>query len=175
MASNKFHYVKNWWYFHRTKTWAVFISCHSSSHTSIPAPLAVSSIPRPLRVFSPLRRLVLQNITCLLFSLLSCCSSFRSEVAQSCPTLFDPVDCSPPDSSVHGTLQARILEWVAISFSRGSSQPRDWTRVSRIAGRRFNHWATREAHPSGPTLNILLFVKPSDSLGQLATPSSLLL
>ena len=45
--------------------------------------------------------------------------------AQSCPTLCDPMDSSPPGSSVHGILQARILEWVAISFSRGSSQPRD--------------------------------------------------
>ena len=44
----------------------------------------------------------------------------KSEVAQLCPTLCDPVDCSPPGSSVHGILQARILEWVAISFSRGS-------------------------------------------------------
>ena len=49
----------------------------------------------------------------------------ESEVAQSCPTLWDPVDCSPPGSSAHGILQARILEWVAISFSRGSSRPRD--------------------------------------------------
>ena len=49
------------------------------------------------------------------------------EVTQSCPTLCDPVDCSPPGSSVHGILQARILEWVAISFSLGSSQPRDRT------------------------------------------------
>ena len=46
--------------------------------------------------------------------------------AQSCPTLCDPVDCSPPGSSVPGILQARILQWVAISFSRGSFQPRDW-------------------------------------------------
>ena len=69
----------------------------------------------------------------------------ESEVAQSCPTLCDPVDCSPPGSSVHGVLQARILEWVAISFSRGSSRPRNRTHVSRIAGRRFNLWATREA------------------------------
>ena len=68
-----------------------------------------------------------------------------SEVAQSCPTLCNPVDCSPPGSSIHGILQARILEWVAISFSRGSSWPRDRTQVSRIAGRRFNLWATREA------------------------------
>ena len=52
--------------------------------------------------------------------------------------LCDPVDCSPPGSSVHGILQARILEWVAISFSRGSSRPRDQTQISRIAGRRFN-------------------------------------
>ena len=66
------------------------------------------------------------------------------EVAQSCPALCDPVDCNLPDSSIHGILQARILEWVAISFSRGSSQPRDWTRVSRLAGRCFNLWATRE-------------------------------
>ena len=63
---------------------------------------------------------------------------YISEVAQSCLTLCDPVDCSPPDSSIHGIFQARILEWVAISFSRGSSRPRDQTQVSRIAGRRFN-------------------------------------
>ena len=56
----------------------------------------------------------------------------ESEVAQSCPTLCDPVDCSPPGSSIHGILQARILEWVAISFSRGSSRPRDGTHVSCI-------------------------------------------
>ena len=49
---------------------------------------------------------------------------------QSCPTLCDPMDCIPPGSSVHGILQARIMERVAISFSRRSSQPRDWTCVS---------------------------------------------
>ena len=53
-------------------------------------------------------------------------------VTQSCPALWDSMDCSPPGSSVHGTLQARILEWVAISFSRGSSWPRDWTPISHI-------------------------------------------
>ena len=62
----------------------------------------------------------------------------ESEVAQSCPTLCNPVDCSLPDSSLRGILQARILEWVAISFSRGSSQPRDRIQVSHIAGRCFN-------------------------------------
>ena len=54
------------------------------------------------------------------------------------------MDCSLPGSSLHGILQARVLEWVAISFSRGSSRPRDRTRVSRIPGRGFNLWATRE-------------------------------
>ena len=62
----------------------------------------------------------------------------ESEVTQWCLTLCDPVDCSLPGSSIHGILQARILEWVAISFSRGSSQPRGRTQVSRIRGRRFN-------------------------------------
>ena len=65
----------------------------------------------------------------------------ESEVVQSCPTLCDPVDCSLPGSSIHRILQARVLEWVTISFSRGSSQPRDQTRDSRIGGRRFNLWA----------------------------------
>ena len=54
------------------------------------------------------------------------------------------MDCSPPDSSIHGIFQARVLEWVAISFSKESSQPRDWTRVSCIAGRHFTTWVTRE-------------------------------
>ena len=73
----------------------------------------------------------------------------KSEVTQSCPTLCDPVDCSPSGSSVHGILQARILEWVAISFSRGSSRPRNWTRISYVSciGRWVLYrWATREAH-----------------------------
>ena len=56
------------------------------------------------------------------------CGSWKwSEVAQSCPTLCNPMDCGPPGSSVRGLLQARMLEWVAISFSRGSPWPRDWT------------------------------------------------
>ena len=63
-------------------------------------------------------------------------------VTQSCPTLCDPMDHSPPGSSVHGILQARVLEWVATSFSRGSSWPRDQTRVSWIAGGFFTIWAT---------------------------------
>ena len=61
----------------------------------------------------------------------------RSEVAQSCPTLCDPMDCTVPGSSVHGIFQARVLEWVAVSFSRGSSPPRDRIQVFHIVGRRF--------------------------------------
>ena len=68
----------------------------------------------------------------------------ESEVAQSCTTLFDPMDGSLPRSSIHGIFQAKVLEWVAISFSRGSSQPRDQTWVSHIVGRHFTIWATRE-------------------------------
>ena len=62
------------------------------------------------------------------------------KVAQSCPTLWDSTDYTVP-----GILQARILEWIAYPLSRGSSQPRDWTQVSRIAVRFFTSWATREA------------------------------
>ena len=65
-------------------------------------------------------------------------------VAQSCLTLYDSMVYSPPDSSVHGILQARILEWVAIPFSRGSYWPRNQTQVSRIAGGFFTIWATRK-------------------------------
>ena len=54
-------------------------------------------------------------------------------VTQSCPTLCNPVDCSPPGSSVHGVSQTRVLEWIVISFSRESSQPRDWTYVSSVS------------------------------------------
>ena len=67
-------------------------------------------------------------------------------VTQLCLTFCDPLDRSPPASSVHGILQARILEWTAVPFSRGSSQPRDWTQVSHVAGRLFTVWATRKAH-----------------------------
>ena len=56
------------------------------------------------------------------------------------------MDCSPPGASLHGIPQARILKWVAIPLSRGSSSPRDWTQVSCIAGGLFMYWATREAY-----------------------------
>ena len=70
--------------------------------------------------------------------------SVKVLVAQSCPTVYDPVDCSLPGSSVHGILQARILEWGAIPFSKGSSWPMDQTWVSCTTGRFFTVWAPRE-------------------------------
>ena len=89
---------------------------------------SVSSLVLALCVFS----LIPDHFLCVL-------------VTRMCPTLCDPMDCSPPSSSVHGILQARILEWVVIPFSRGSSQPRDRTHVSSISGRFFTIRATREA------------------------------
>ena len=68
-----------------------------------------------------------------------------SEVTQLCVTFCNPTDCSLSSSSIHGIFQARVLEWAAISFYRGSSRPRDWTQVSHIVGRHFTVWATREA------------------------------
>ena len=69
-------------------------------------------------------------------------SLLKVKVAQSCLTLCDH---DPMDYTVHSILQARILEWVAFPFSRGSSQPRDWIHISHIDGRFFTSWATREA------------------------------
>ena len=68
-----------------------------------------------------------------------------------CLSLWDPMYYILPGFSVHGILQARILNWVAIPFSRGSSLPRDWSWVSFIAGRFFNIWAIREGLLSGRT------------------------
>ena len=77
---------------------------------------------------------------------------------QTSPSLCNPVDCNLPGSSVHGILQARILEWVTVPFSRGSSQAGDQTQVSHVAGRYFNVWATREALKG--TQKFLLALRP---------------
>ena len=69
-----------------------------------------------------------------------------AHLAQSCLLLCDPMDCTLPGSSVHGISQPKILQWVAISFSRASSQPRDGTRVSFIGRWILYHWPTRKAH-----------------------------
>ena len=67
-------------------------------------------------------------------------------VTKSCTTLCNSMDCSPPGSSIYGILQARILEWAAIPFSRGFSWPRDQTWVSHTTGRFFIVWATRKVY-----------------------------
>ena len=114
-------------------------------HAGFPAPLAED--------FSALNclKIVSKLVSVNGFHIMSWCSANifcklkESLVAQSCPTLCDPMDCSLPGSSIHGVFQAKVLESVAISFSRGSSWPRDRTRVSYTIGRRFTVWATREA------------------------------
>ena len=80
----------------------------------------------------------------------------HSVVSDSC----SPMDCSPPGSPVHGIPQARILEWVTNSFSRLSSQPRDQTMVSHLAGRFFTIWATREAYYDCVQILVLLKAQP---------------
>ena len=75
-------------------------------------------------------------------------------VTKSCLTVWDPMGCSPPGSSVRGIFQARILEWIAISFSRGSSQPMDRTHVSCIDRWILYHWATWEAHLLVRSINV---------------------
>jgi len=76
-------------------------------------------------------------------------------LTQSCLTLCNSMDCSLPASSAHGILQTRMLEWVAIPFSRKSSQPRNPTQVSCNAGRFFSVWVTREAPKEVVVPNIM--------------------
>ena len=98
-------------------------------------------------------------------------------VAQLCLTLCDPMDCSPPGSSVHGIFQARILEWVAVSFSGVSSQPKDQTHISCIycIGRRIiYHCITWEALTKHHMLKDLLFFFPSSILKCLSKNSPIL-
>ena len=76
-----------------------------------------------------------EMLTCICIFTLSCPGDSTIAIYKSlqlCPSLCDPIDCSPPSSSVHGILQARILWWVVMPSSRGSSQPRDWTHVSHV-------------------------------------------
>ena len=74
-------------------------------------------------------------------------SCMHTQIAKSCRFFCDPMDCSSPDSFVHGIFQARILEWVAMPFSRGYSQLKDQTHVSCIGRQVLYHWATLEAYP----------------------------
>ena len=98
----------------------------------------------------------------------SCCL-----VAKSCPTLCDPMDCSPPACSVHGIFLARILEWVAMSSSRGSSRPFYWTMslpapALQVDSSPLSH----EGSPSLPLINILSWWQFNFILVQNSNPSS---
>ena len=84
--------------------------------------------------------------------------------SQSCPTFYDPMNCSLPGFRVHGILQAEILEWVAIPSSRESSRPRDWTQVSCIAGGFFTIWATRETKCPRPSFLIMASVSNTNKI-----------
>ena len=106
-----------------------------------------------------------KNIKSLLRNLVTAYISKECVPAQllkSCLTICDPMDCSPPGSSVHGIFQARLLEWVAISSSRRSSQPREWTCiswVSCITGKFFSTESPRKPCINKTSLEILLFYK----------------
>ena len=111
----------------------------------------ISNLPRSLRThhWELRNHWIRQNFT-LALDRISPWSYRKLQVvcAQSCPTLCDPMNCSLPGSSIHGILQARILEWVVIAFSRGSSRPRDstcLTCISRTGSKLLYHWATWEA------------------------------
>ena len=97
---------------------------------------------------------------CLWFLVVYCLVVLSHSV---CPALCARKNCSPPGSPDHGIFQARILEWIAISFSKRSSQPRDWTGVSRIVGRHFTVWATKEVTATSPQNKIRawLHIPPS--------------
>ena len=117
------------------------------------------------RTFSSLPKETLDSIlpSLQLFTAISLfCVSMKVKVAQLCLTLCSTMDCSPPGSSVYGISQARILEWVAISFSRESSWPRDQTQVSCIAGRLFTLWAINhpKTFPSSWSMEKLSSMKP---------------
>ena len=120
----------------------------------LPLPVHSVSAPvcQPLYCPTVLFKVLYCNIKAIFFTCLSLPASYVLSVccaAVLCPVVsgsWQPQNCNPPGSSVHGILQARILEGVAISSSRESSQPRDQTQVCGIAGRFFTVWATREAH-----------------------------
>ena len=137
--------------------WLLLLLCVykavTSNHTEREEMLFLPSFEQwqqPLQIWFVIKREcrgspVCWAVMCPILGAFSVCVCVCVLVAQSCLTPCDPMDCSPPGSSVHRILQRRILEWVVIPFSRGSSRPEDWTQVSCIAGRRFTIWTTREA------------------------------
>ena len=134
--------------------WSLCLLCRYSFVSN------TSQTPPTLKAFRGIFSVGLLNWNSFLYIHQVCvCAS-----SQSCLTLRDPMDCSLPISSVHGIVQARILQWVAISFSRGSSWPRDQTHFSLHCRWIPYHWATWEAHiPQMPFL-----VTPKSSRGDIS-------
>ena len=93
-------------------------------------------------------------------------------VTQSCLTVYKTMDCSPPDSSVREILQARILEWIAIPFSRGSSWPRDRTWISHIAGRFFTIWTINSVQFGGSVMSSSWWLQHTRPLCPSPTPGA---
>ena len=120
-------------------------------YSYVESPFSFISAARKIRYFSYF--LTHTPSGALTLSVCRCCL-----VTQPCLTLPPPhTNCSPPDASVHGIFQARILAWVAISFSRGSSGPRDWTCVSCLAGRFFLPLSHLGSTPP-PTATSLIYI-----------------
>ena len=142
---------------HTTGFWAKTFQGHSRSDNWLPLwayflcspflQIFCSSYSDYLLLLKLIKHIFTSGLRPLLFSL----SLPIVKAAQSCPTL-----CDPMDYTVHGILQVRILEWLAFPFSRGSSQPRDRTQASCIAGRFFTSWATTEA-PFHRDITIIIF------------------
>ena len=131
--------------------WSLFSECWALSQLFL-SPLSLSFFFLPYIFYWSIVDLPSFKCTARWFSY----TYVKVKVSQSCLTLCDPMDCTVP-----GILQARILEWVPFPFCRRSSQPRDWTQVSGIAGRFFTSWAIREIHEWVKSLSrVRLFVTP---------------
>ena len=121
----------------------VHVFHHSATYDSFGAPRTGVSCHSSRGASWPMGQTCVSCVSCISRQILYHCATNRWGiyiyiymvkvlVAQLCPTLWDPMNCSPSSPSVHGFLQAKILEWIVILFSKGSSWPRDQTRVSRL-------------------------------------------
>jgi len=127
-----------------TPVWFIFMSKPAFCRTACPKSLLLLLLSSPCTWTESSSSLCFLKIYFLKYFMITpyhCCL-----FAQLYLTLWPPWTVGPPGSSVHGILQASILEWVAISFSRRSSQPRDQTHFSCIGKWVLYHWATREVH-----------------------------